>query len=89
MGNKKEEFVALVLKTVQDLKVPLINSAVSRSIDVIESKYPMQILFEYENEDSTIKGFLGLADYFRSVVIQIKDVFYIAKDSIIFKLTLK
>jgi hypothetical protein len=44
------------------------------------------VIFEFEEDESVIRGFLGLAEYFHTVVIKRKDEFYIPHSTLLFKL---
>ncbi|MFW9945577.1 MAG: hypothetical protein ACFFDX_01995 [Candidatus Odinarchaeota archaeon] len=43
-------------------------------------------MFKFEEDESVIRGFLGLAEYFHTVVIKKGDQFYIPHASILFQL---
>ncbi|HUW89956.1 MAG TPA: hypothetical protein VMV43_05495 [Candidatus Nanopelagicaceae bacterium] len=43
-------------------------------------------MFKFEEDESVIRGFLGLAEYFHTVVIKVKDQFYIPHATILFQL---
>ena len=44
------------------------------------------VIFKFEEDESVIRGFLGLAEYFHSVILKKDDEFYIPHSSILFKL---
>ena len=44
------------------------------------------VIFKFEEDESVIRGFLGLAEYFHSVILKKEDEFYIPHSSILFKL---
>jgi hypothetical protein len=44
------------------------------------------VIFRFEEDESVIRGFLGLAEYFHTVVIKRKDEFFIPHSSILFRL---
>ncbi|MFX0082828.1 MAG: hypothetical protein ACFE94_13845 [Candidatus Hodarchaeota archaeon] len=44
------------------------------------------VIFRFEEDESVIRGFLGLAEYFHTVVIKRKDEFFIPHASILFRL---
>jgi len=44
------------------------------------------VIFKFEEDESVIRGFLGLAEYFHTVVIKRKDEFFIPHASILFRL---
>jgi len=45
-----------------------------------------KIVFKFEEDESVIRGFLGLAEYYRSVVVKKGDQFFIPYSSILFQL---
>lgn len=48
--------------------------------------YKDKRIFKFEEDESVIRGFLGLAEYFHTVVIKRKDEFFIPHASILFRL---
>ncbi|MBD3228513.1 MAG: hypothetical protein GF329_10025 [Candidatus Lokiarchaeota archaeon] len=84
----KEAFIKRVYVLVNEMKVPLIDAKTYHKCRIIEKRATVHILFKYEEgEDSRVKGFLGLADYYHTVVIKMKNSFYIPIGSILFELT--
>ncbi|MHA1369812.1 MAG: hypothetical protein ACTSRA_08890 [Promethearchaeota archaeon] len=45
--------------------------------------------FEFDEDESVIRGFLGLAEYFHTVVIKKKEKFYIPNGTVLFVLQAK
>ncbi len=45
-----------------------------------------KVTFKFEEDESVIRGFLGLAEYFHTVVIKKGDQFFIPHASILFQL---
>ncbi|TFF85342.1 MAG: hypothetical protein EU551_04265 [Promethearchaeota archaeon] len=85
----KEAFIKRVYVLVNEMKVPLIDSKTYHNCNIIPKRATVHILFKYEEgEDSRVKGFLGLADYYHTVVIRMKNSFYIPIGSILFELTI-
>ncbi len=82
---KKELFIKRVYEIVNELKIPLIDERVYDKVsfggDAIAS-----VIFKFEEDESVIRGFLGLAEYFHTVVIKKKDDFYIPHNGLIFRL---
>lgn len=83
MGNS-EYFIKRVYELIGELKIPLIDEII---YDDVKIKSPaMEIKLNFEQDESIIRGFLGLADYFHSIVLKKKDRFYIPQDDILFTL---
>ena len=85
---KRELFVKRVYDIVQELKIPLIDERVFSKAKVKEA-FPVMVNFTFEEDESVIRGFLGLAEYFHTIVLKKKDEFYIIADNIQFKLDVK
>ena len=81
----KEEFIKKVYENVNDLKIPLIDERYYNKISV--GKSTVQVDFKYEGDEKVIRGFLGLADYFKSVVLRKKETFYIPVMNMTFELS--
>ncbi len=45
-----------------------------------------KVVFKFEEDESVIRGFLGLAEYFHTVVIKNGDKFFIPHANILFQL---
>jgi hypothetical protein len=56
---------------------------------VNESRCSVVLTFEFDEDESVIRGFLGLAEYFHTVVIKKKESFLIPNGTIIFELRSK
>ncbi|MFX1273470.1 MAG: hypothetical protein ACFFBP_12280 [Promethearchaeota archaeon] len=83
MGNS-EYFIKRVYELIGELKIPLIDEII---YDDVKIKSPaMEIKLNFEQDEAIIRGFLGLADYFHSIVLKKKDRFYIPQDDILFTL---
>ena len=84
----KEAFVKRVYVLVNEMKVPLIDAKTYFKCNITPQRSTVHIVFKYqEGEDSRVKGFLGLADYYHTVVIKMKESFFIPIGSILFELT--
>ncbi|MBN2154231.1 MAG: hypothetical protein JW839_22440 [Candidatus Lokiarchaeota archaeon] len=86
---KKELFLKRTYEIVNELKIPLIDERVYKSIEVNESRCSVVLTFEFDEDESVIRGFLGLAEYFHTVVIKKKESFLIPNGTIIFELRSK
>ena len=80
----KEDFVKRVYENVNEMKIPLIDERVYNKASI--GKGSVTVSFKYEGDDSVIKGFLGLADYYHTVVIRKDYVFYIPWNTVLFEL---
>ncbi|HMF30504.1 MAG TPA: hypothetical protein VKK79_03775 [Candidatus Lokiarchaeia archaeon] len=74
---KKELFIKRVYEIVQEEKIPLIDGRVYADAQINAGKFSINIKFKFEEDESVIQGFLGLAEYFHTVVIRKKETFYI------------
>jgi hypothetical protein len=83
---KRELFIKRVYEIVNELKIPLIDERVYDKVNFSTSSAIAAVIFRFEEDESVIRGFLGLAEYFHTVVIKKKDEFYIPHSSILFKL---
>ncbi|NHI91871.1 MAG: hypothetical protein EAX96_05170 [Candidatus Lokiarchaeota archaeon] len=80
----KEDFVKRVYENVNEMKIPLIDERVYNK--AVIGKTAVTVTFKYEGDDSVIKGFLGLADYYHTVVIRKEYAFFIPWSNTIFEL---
>ena len=81
---KKELFIKRVYEIVNELKIPLIDERVYDKVSVGGST--VAVIFKFEEDESVIRGFLGLAEYFHTVIIKTKDQFVIPHQDMIFRL---
>lgn len=82
---KNELFIKRVYEIVNELKIPLIDERVYDKVKFGGSGIAT-VLFRFDEDESVIRGFLGLAEYFHTVIIKVKDEFFIPHGSILFKL---
>ena len=83
---KRELFIKRVYEIVNELKIPLIDERVYDKVNFNTGAAIATIIFKFEEDESVIRGFLGLAEYFHTVVIKRKDEFFIPHASILFRL---
>ncbi len=83
---KRELFIKRVYEIVNELKIPLIDERVYDKATFSTGAAIARVVFKFEEDESVIRGFLGLAEYFHTVVIKVKDQFYIPHASILFNL---
>ena len=86
---KKELFIKRVYEIVQELKIPLVDERVYSKATINEARFGSLVTFQFEEDESVIRGFLGLAEYYHTIVLKRKDQFYISNGSILFLLTAK
>lgn len=87
--GKEELFIKRVYDIINELKIPLIDERVYDKVKFSTKSTIGHIIFRFVDDESVIRGFLGLADYFHTVVIKEKDKFYIPTDSTLFRLECK
>ena len=83
---KKELFIKRVYEIVNELKIPLIDERVYEKVAFNPGSSIANVSFKFEEDESVIRGFLGLAEYFHTVVIKKGEQFYIPHSSLLFKL---
>ncbi len=81
----KEDFIKKVYENVNDLKIPLIDERYYNKITMKPAQ--VSVFFKYEGDEKVIRGFLGLADYFKTVVLRKKETFYIPVMNMTFELS--
>ena len=87
--GKNELFIKRVYDIITELKIPLIDERVYDKAKFSSKNTTGQIIFTFEEDESVIRGFLGLADYFHTVVIKEKEKFFIPTDSTLYILECK
>jgi hypothetical protein len=85
--NKQDKFISRVYEIISDLKRPFIDDSDLDNIKFKSHNAIVVVKFVFEEEESVIRGFLSLAEYFHSVIIKNKDKFYIPHDYKLFTLT--
>ena len=83
---KTELFIKRVYELVSEMKIPLIDERIYDDVKFKSKSAVADIKFVFEEDEEVIRGFLGLADYFHSLVIKDKDKFYIPHDKKLFLL---
>ncbi|MBY9019358.1 MAG: hypothetical protein KGD66_11065 [Candidatus Lokiarchaeota archaeon] len=83
---KRELFIKRVYEIVNELKIPLIDERVYDKVNFNTAAAVAKLIFKFEEDESVIRGFLGLAEYFHTVVIKKGDQFFIPQNSILFQL---
>jgi len=86
MGNL-DYFIQKVYELSSELKIPLIDERIYDDVKVKSNGTKVKFLFE--QDESVIRGFLGLSEYFNSIVIKKKDQFIISAENVIYTLECK
>ncbi|MFX0018949.1 MAG: hypothetical protein ACFFAK_04525 [Promethearchaeota archaeon] len=84
--KNEELFHKQIYELVSELKIPLIDERVHNNVKINSSPVISKVKFTYEEDEKIIRGFLGLAEYFHTVVIKDDDKYYIPHDKILFML---
>ena len=82
--NKDENFIKIVYEIVSEMKLPLIDERVKDNVKFKSNNAITTIKFIFGEDKSIIRGFLGLAEYFHSVIIKSKNKFFIPDDHKLF-----
>jgi hypothetical protein len=75
-----QELIEIVHNIIMEQKIPLIDENVYNKLKISKSSAISYVKFIYEKQVSVVQGFLGLADFFHTVVFQDKDKFYIINE---------
>jgi len=86
---KKELFIKRCYEIVQELKIPLVDERVYSKAEITDSRYGTTVIFTFEEDESVIRGFLGLAEYYHTIVLKKRESFFISNGSLLFKLVSK
>ncbi len=85
--EKVKFFVKKVFDLATELKIPILDEKTVSDLKINPGAVAWVIEMKVEPEDETpIKAFLALAQYFRSIIIKRGDVFYIPHGSESYKL---
>jgi len=71
---------------IDQMKIPIIDQRFHDKAKFNTSEAITTVLFEFDEEESVIRGFLTLAEYFHTIVIREGDEFIIPHDFILFRL---
>ncbi|MFX1524577.1 MAG: hypothetical protein ACFFCC_13800 [Promethearchaeota archaeon] len=82
----QENFIKRVYDMISELKLPLIDDRVQGNVKLKPNNGIIMVKFVFEEDESVIRGFLGLAEYFHSVIIKKKEKFYIPHEFKLFTL---
>lgn len=82
--DKNQIFIKRVYELIAELKIPLIDDRTHYKVKLKTKNSIAKLIFRFEDDESIIRGFLGLCDYFHTVVIKDDDKFYIPQDKTLF-----
>ena len=82
--GKSEHFMKRIHKLISELKLPLIDERFYYKVKINSNKTLATVKIVFEEDESVIKGFLGLAEFFHTIIIKRKGIFYIPTDSSLF-----
>jgi len=82
--KNEELFHKQIYELVSELKIPLIDERVHNNVKINSSPVISKVKFTYDEDEKIIRGFLGLAEYFHTVVIKDDDKYYITHDKNLF-----
>lgn len=85
--GKNEYFIKRVYEIISELSLPLINERVYDKVIFNSENDIVTMIFKFEEDEAVIRGFVGLAKYFHSVIIKRKNRFYIPYNHLLFVLT--
>lgn len=80
----KELFHKIVYDIVSELKIPLLDDRVHDKVKIKSSPIISKVTFSFDEDEKIIRGFLGLAEYFHTVVLKDNDEYYIPHEKILF-----
>ena len=81
-----QDFVQIANKILTEQKIPLIDENIFDKFKIKNGNSLSIIKFKYENDENVVQGFLGLADFFHTVVFKEKDKFFIINGKQIYML---
>ncbi len=81
---EEEFFINRVKEIIREMEIPLIDEQIYEDVEAKSKNALATVIFTFEEDEAVIRGFLGLADYFHTVVIKKNDEFLIPHSSILF-----
>lgn len=86
MGKSDENFIKRVIEIINEMKLPLINEEIYDKVKFNSKSAITTLTFKFKEDESIIRGFLGLAEFFHTVIIRDKNEFFIPTNSMLFVL---
>jgi len=84
--TKNEEFIQKTYDIASQLNIPLFDDTIHDKVKFNRNRAITSIKFVFDSDEAIIRGFLGLADYFHTVIIREKDKFYVPNGKQLFSL---
>ncbi len=84
--GKNVYFVKRVYEITREFRQPLINERIYDKVIFFPENAIVEMIFKFEEDESVIRGFIGLAKYFHTIIINRKDRFYIPYNHLLFVL---
>jgi len=84
--GKNAYFIKRVYEIIRKFRQPLINERVYDKVIFNPENAIVEIIFKFEEDESVLQGFVGLAKYFHTVIINRKESFYIPYNHLLFVL---
>jgi len=82
--SNNQELLEIANKILFEQKIPLINEMIYDKFKIKSNNSLSFMKFKYENDENVVQGFLGLADFFHTVVFKEKDKFFIINEKQIY-----
>jgi hypothetical protein len=86
MTTSNELFVKRVFEVINEMKIPLIDERVYDDVKLSAKNGVVHVRFVFKEDESVIRGFLGLAEFFHTIIIKYKDRFFIPHEHKLFVL---
>jgi hypothetical protein len=86
---KKELFLKRVFEIASELKMPVVDEKVYDSATIDEARPMTSVTFAFDKDESIIRGFLSLAQYYHTIVIKKGERFFIPVSDMLLKLESK
>lgn len=80
----KELFHKIIYDIVSELKIPLLDDRVHDKVKIRSGPAISKVKFTFDEDEKIIRGFLGLAEYFHTVVLKDDDEYYIPHEKTLF-----
>lgn len=80
------DLLEITNKILSEQKIPLIDENIYDKFKIKKSNSLSFIKFKFDNDENIIQGFLGLADFFHTVVFKEKEKFFIINEKQIYVL---
>lgn len=82
-----EILIKNVMELANEAKIPVIDGNVYEKFKAKTKNALVEVDFEFKEDLDLIRSFIGLADYFKTLIIEDEDEFYIPHENMIFILS--